>query len=189
MRQGAGLFERRLLGHRSVGERFDLYLLRDSAVVSGRIASLLGYVGGQSFPFTAGSGYTNGTTNPTVTCSTLASGGAAPKFDVTVSGGAIVNVSPANATGATGLGVGSTCTVALPAGGSGGAIPTISLAPVEGMGGMGLTTPTTIPWARSFMTIPASLETRSIRSSPMAWAAISSRACRCGRSAASRARM
>jgi hypothetical protein len=112
----------------------------DGVVVSGRIASLLGYVGGQSFPFTAGSGYTNGTTQPTVTCSTLASGGAAPKFDVTVVGGAIVNVVPANAANATGLGVGSTCTVALPVcsgGGCGGAIPTISLAPVEGVGGIG----------------------------------------------------
>jgi hypothetical protein len=109
----------------------------DSIVVSGRIASLLGYAGGQSFPFTPGSGYTNGTTQPTVTCPTLASGGAVPKFDVTVAGGAIVNVAPANLSGATGLGIGSTCTVALPAGGSGGAIPTIQLAPVEGVGGIG----------------------------------------------------
>ena len=43
---------------RSVVEWFDLHsLYGDSIVVSGRLASLLGYVGGQSFPFTAGSGY------------------------------------------------------------------------------------------------------------------------------------
>jgi hypothetical protein len=108
----------------------------DGVVVSGRVASLLGYVGGQSFPFTAGSGYTNGTTTQTATCTTMASGGTAPKFDVTVSGGAIVNVAPASASAATGLGVGSTCTVPLPSGGSGGAIATIPLAPPEGSGGI-----------------------------------------------------
>jgi hypothetical protein len=110
----------------------------DIDVVSGRLASLLGYVGGQSFPFTPGSGYINGTTSPTVTCATLAGGGAVPKFDVTVAGGAIVNVVPSAATsGSPGLGIGSTCIVALPAGGTGGAIPTIPLAPLEGQGGIG----------------------------------------------------
>ncbi len=111
----------------------------DTVVVSGRIASLLGYVGGQSFPFTPGSGYTNGTQTITATCPTVASGFAYPKFDVTVAGGAIVNVVPANAAGATGLGIGSTCTVPLTAlgRGTGGAIATISLAPVEGSGGIG----------------------------------------------------
>ena len=111
----------------------------DVTIVSGRIASLLGYVGGQSFPFTPGSGYTNGTTQPTVTCSTIQSGGAVPKFDVTVAGGAIVNVVPSAVTSGSvpaGLGIGSTCTVALPAGGTGGAIATIPLAPLEGHGGI-----------------------------------------------------
>ena len=112
----------------------------DTTIVSGRNASLLGYVGGQSFPFTAGSGYTNGTTQPTVTCTTIQSGGTVPKFDVTVSGGAIVNVVPsavASGTVPAGLGIGSTCTIALPAGGTGGAIPTIPVAPLEGVGGIG----------------------------------------------------
>jgi hypothetical protein len=112
----------------------------DLTVVSGRLASLLGYVGGQSFPFTPGSGYTNGIATQTATCSTIQGGGspgAAPKFDVAVSGGAIISVVPAAATGATGLGIGSTCTVPLPAGGTGGAIPTIPLAPIEGQGGIG----------------------------------------------------
>jgi hypothetical protein len=112
----------------------------DLTVVSGRFGSLLGYSGGQSFPFTAGSGYTNGTTQPTVTCATIQSGGYVPKFDVTVSGGAIVNVVPSALTSGNappGLGIGSTCTVALPSGGSGGVIPTIALAPSEGVGGIG----------------------------------------------------
>ena len=111
----------------------------DLTIVSGRIASLLGYVGGQSFPFTPGSGYTNGTTTQTATCTTIQSGGTAPRFDVTVAGGAIVNVVPsAAATGSPpGLGIGSTCTVPLPAGGTGGAIATITLAPIEGQGGIG----------------------------------------------------
>jgi hypothetical protein len=112
----------------------------DLTIVSGRIASLLGYVGGQSFPFTAGSGYTNGTTTQTATCTTIQSSGFAPRFDVTVAGGSIVNVVPSAATAGnppTGLGVGSTCTVPLPSGGTGGAIATIPLAPVEGFGGIG----------------------------------------------------
>ena len=110
----------------------------DLTIVSGRIASLLGYVGGQSFPFTPGSGYTNGTTTQTATCTTIQSGGTAPRFDVTVAGGAIVNVVPsASGTGSPpGLGIGSTCTVPLPAGGTGGAIATITLAPIEGQGGI-----------------------------------------------------
>jgi hypothetical protein len=118
----------------------------DWDIVSGRLASLLGYVGGQSFPFTPGTGYTNGSyLGIAATCSTIQSGGSAPRFDVFVSGGSIVDVVPsAAATGnpATGLGVGSTCTVPLTtvtcSGGScGGAIATIPLAPVEGQGGIG----------------------------------------------------
>ena len=111
----------------------------DSVVVSGRIASLLGYVGGQSFPFTGGgSGYSN-QSGLAATCTTVASGGAAPKFDIWTSGGAIIDVVPANASGATGLGVGSTCALT-PATGTGfnstGSI-TIPVAPVEGSGGIG----------------------------------------------------
>ena len=52
--------------------------MANSVVVSGRLASLVGYVGGQSFPFTAGSGYTNGTQAISATCSTVASGGVTP---------------------------------------------------------------------------------------------------------------
>ena len=110
----------------------------DSIVVASRESTLVGFVGGQFFPFTAGSGYTptsgTATTQPTVTCS---GGGTAPRFDVTVSNGAIVNVAPAGSGAPIGLGIVSTCSVALPAGGSGGAIPTIQLGPVEGVGGIG----------------------------------------------------
>jgi hypothetical protein len=111
----------------------------DLTVVSGRLASLLGFVGGQSFPFTPGSGYTNGTTTQTAVCPTVASGDILPRFDVTVAGGAIVNVVPSAATTGSpaGLGIGSACTVPLPAGGTGGAIATIPVAPFEGQGGIG----------------------------------------------------
>jgi hypothetical protein len=115
----------------------------DETIVSGRIASLLGYVGGQSFPFTAGSGMSpNSTITETATCTTMASGGTAPRFDVTVAGGSIVNVVPsAQTTGnaPVGLGVGSTCTVPITgfSGGTLGSINTIPLAPVEGFGGIG----------------------------------------------------
>ncbi len=116
----------------------------DLTVVSGRLASLLGYVGGQSFPVTMpGTGYTNGLySGISLTCPTIQSGGATPKVDITVTGGAISSVVPSAATGATGLGVGSTCTVPLASvtctGGScGGVVPTIQLAPFEGAGGIG----------------------------------------------------
>ncbi|HWY31492.1 MAG TPA: hypothetical protein VNX46_12090, partial [Candidatus Acidoferrum sp.] len=105
----------------------------DAIIVASRVGTLMGYAGDQSFPFTPGSGYTNGTTQPTVTCS----GGTVPKLDVTVSGGAIVNVVPSAISGALGQNLVSTCSVALPSGGSGGAIPTITLAPVVGVGGIG----------------------------------------------------
>ena len=116
----------------------------DLNVVSGRNASLLGYVGGQSFPFTAGSGYTNGTyTIPANTASCgLASGGYVPKVDVTVSGGSIVNVYPSATSSPTspamGLGVGAACTFPLTAlgSGSGGAIGALTIAPDEGVGGI-----------------------------------------------------
>ena len=112
----------------------------------------LGYVGAQSFPIAnAGSSYTNGFFQSVqATCPTLATGSNAhaPYFDITVSGGAIVNVYPsavsaALATQAPGLGVGSACTLTnsnfpsgmTSGGGSGGSI-SIPLAPVEGVGGI-----------------------------------------------------
>jgi hypothetical protein len=74
-----------------------LYFIGDSVVVAGRLASLLGYVGGQSFPFAPGGGMTpNSTITEQSTCMTVQSGGSAPKFDVTVADGAIVNVVPSS---------------------------------------------------------------------------------------------
>lgn len=111
----------------------------DVDLVSGRLGSLLGYVGGQSFPFMPGSGYTSGTYTIAAVCPTVASGDILPKFDVTVSGGAIANVVPSAASSAVGLGIGAGCTVPLTAlgGGTGGAIAAIPLAPLEGLGGIG----------------------------------------------------
>jgi len=107
----------------------------DMTVVSGRMASVLGYVGGQSFPITSG-GVSYSDQTVTAVCTTIQSGGAAPKFDIKTSSGVIVSVVPAASSGATGLGIGSTCTVT-PTGGSGASIPTIALAPFEGVGGIG----------------------------------------------------
>jgi hypothetical protein len=117
----------------------------DFSAVSGRLASVLGYVGGQSFPFTSGgTGYTNGVNRVHAVCATVQSGGWAPWFDVTVASGVVIDVYPSSITNsgqqAMGLGVGSTCTVTPPGGGSGfngtGSI-TIPLAPFEGLGGIG----------------------------------------------------
>jgi hypothetical protein len=111
----------------------------DLTVVSGRFGSLLGYAGGQSFPITSGgTGYSN-QTGVAATCTTMASGGTAPRFDIWTSGGVIVDVVPSAATSGNvpaGLGVGSTCIVT-PTGGTGGAIATIPVAPLEGAGGIG----------------------------------------------------
>ena len=117
----------------------------DETIVSGRIGSVLGYVGGQSFPFTAGSGMSPASTTirETATCSPLASGGVEPQFDVTVgSTGSIVDVYPSSYTGGTaptGLGLGGTCTVPITgfSGGTLGSVGTIQLAPPEGEGGVG----------------------------------------------------
>ena len=113
---------------------------------TGRMASLMGYVGGQSFPITtAGTGYSNQTI-PGVCATTAASGALQPKFDIWTSGGAIVRVVPSASTATPtsppmGLGIGAAagataaCTVT-PAGGSGAVIPAINIVPSEGVGGI-----------------------------------------------------
>jgi len=117
----------------STGATFVQY--GDMSIVSGRMSSILGYVGGQSFPITnGGTGYSNQTV--TLACTTTAVGKVLPKVDIVTSGGVIVGVYPSSASDAAGYGVGSSCTVT-PAGGSGAVIPTIALAPVEGVGGIG----------------------------------------------------
>ena len=104
---------------------------------SGRIASLVGYVGGQSFPFTPGSGYTPGQQLGIAgTGCGVASGGVTPKMDITIgSSGSIVSAVPSTATNATGLGVGTGCTFT-PAGGTGGSVGPLTVAPLEGQGGI-----------------------------------------------------
>jgi hypothetical protein len=129
------------IGKWSSGSTFLSY--GDMTEVSGRMQGLLGYVGGQSFPIAnAGSGYSPNSTIPeTLSCPTVASGWQAPTVNVTVSGGAVVNVAPATS----GYGVGgvvapgaAACTVPMTGftGGSGASI-SIALAPVEGDGGIG----------------------------------------------------
>lgn len=137
------------VGKWSSGSTFVNY--GDMSVLSGRMQSVVGYVGGQSFPIaSAGSSYTNGFYQGVIaSCPTVASGDVLPRFDVTVSGGSIVSVVP-SATGGgsqstqpTGLGIGSPCTLTntnfpsgmTSGGGSGGSI-TIQLAPPEGEGGV-----------------------------------------------------
>jgi hypothetical protein len=116
----------------------------DLQVGVGRASSLLGYPGGQSPPFTAGSGYTNG--GPYVGTAVVGSCPAGfgttemPTVDVWVSGGAIVDVYPAEP----GEGLSSTC--AFPAisntnysgigSGSSGAITTLPNSPAEGLTGV-----------------------------------------------------
>jgi hypothetical protein len=106
--------------------------------MSGRLASLLGYVGGQSFPFTPGSGYTPGQQLGVVgTGCGVTSGGVIPTMDITIgASGSIVSAVPSSAASAVGLGVGTSCTFT-PTGGTGGSVGPVTLAPVEGQGGIG----------------------------------------------------
>ncbi len=123
----------------------------DMSLVTGRAASVLGYVGGQSFPISnAGSGYLDGFyTGVIASCATTATGFTLPRFDLKVLGGVIVDVYPSAtsaslATQAPGLGIGSACTLTdanfsttmkNSGAGSGGSI-NIQLAPTEGVGGV-----------------------------------------------------
>jgi hypothetical protein len=77
-----------------------------------RIATLMGYVGGQGFPIAAaGSGYTNGTWVMAANCGTQATGGIQAFMDLTVVGGALVNAYPSSITKAMGLGLPGPCIV------------------------------------------------------------------------------
>ena len=108
----------------------------DATMTASRESTILGYVGGQSFPFVAGSGMTpNSTITETASCGT----GTAPKFDVTVSGGSIVSVVPSSVAGSPGLNIVATCTVPMTgfSGGTVGSVNVIPLNPVEGTGGVG----------------------------------------------------
>ena len=94
--------------------------LPETAAVSG----MLGNVGGQSLAFTAGSGGTNGTVTVTgfVLRQIQATASSAPKVDVTVSGGAIVDVYPSASSTNTGAGITFPC--ASTAGVTGGTVTT-----------------------------------------------------------------
>jgi hypothetical protein len=97
----------------------------------------MGYVGGQSFAFTAGSRGTLGTTQITGTSCGQATSFQAPILDVTIgAGGGIVDVYPSGQTTTTtnmGIGITSPCTFT-PASGS-GTITTLPYGFYEGQGG------------------------------------------------------
>ena len=101
----------------------------------------MGYVGGQSFAFSAGSGYTNGTYTLTGSSCGQSLAFTAPKIDVTVSGGSIVDVYPSGqttTTSNTGNGITYPCTFTLTGMGSGtgGAVTAMTHGPNEGQGGV-----------------------------------------------------
>ena len=85
----------------------------DSEMSTGRLGGLIGSAGGQSLGFTAGSGYTNGTYVLTGGSCGQATSFLAPKMDVTISGGAVVDVYPSAQTTTSsnmGYGITSACT-------------------------------------------------------------------------------
>jgi hypothetical protein len=106
----------------------------DLDVGNGRVGGMLGNVGGQSLAFAAGSGGSNGTVTVTGSSCGQATAFAAPKVDVTVSGGAIVDVYPSASSTNTGYGITSPC--AFTAGVTGGSVTTMTYGPNEGQAGI-----------------------------------------------------
>ena len=99
-----------------------------------RVGGLLGNVGGQSLAFTAGSGGTNGTVTVTgIVLRLVRRRLPAPKVDVTVSGGAIVDVYPSASSTNSGIGITSPC--AFTTGVTGGTVTTLTYGPNEGQAG------------------------------------------------------
>jgi hypothetical protein len=126
------------IGQWTAGATFVEY--GDPAIGTSRIASLQGFVGGQSFPITTpGSGQMPATYPGVVgTGCGVTSGGVTPKMDLTVdSTGKLVNAYPSTAADAMGLGVGTACLFTVPgsAGGTPGTVQTV-VAPVDGWGGI-----------------------------------------------------
>jgi hypothetical protein len=105
----------------------------DSVLGTGRSASIMGYVGGQPFPFTAGTGGSSSTVTATG-CAT-AGGSVLPKFDITTSGGSIIDAYPSSqsTTLSMGLNIGPGC-IFTASGGTGVATPVYI--PTEGQGGI-----------------------------------------------------
>ena len=138
------------LGQWSSGSTFVTY--GDALVATSRVSGVMGSPGGQSLPFTPGSGYTNTPTTPvtiratTASCGTV-SGGVAPEIDVWVAGGSIIDVYLSHDNQATTPAIGNgnygpgPCTFPLTSlgAGTGGALPSLSLGPTEGTAGIGTT--------------------------------------------------
>jgi hypothetical protein len=83
------------IGQWASGSTFTTY--GDPYASTGFISGLIGYPGGQSFPFTPGSGYTNGHYATGGVCALGTGGGALPEASAmgyTIAGGAIINAYP-----------------------------------------------------------------------------------------------
>jgi hypothetical protein len=127
------------IGKWSSGSTFTEY--GDAALGTSRAQSVMGYVGGQPFPFTAGSGASASTSTivQDTTCAT-GTGSVRPKMDVTTTnGGGIVNVYPSSTavTQAMGVAIGAGCTFATPGTGGSGTVTPPVYNPIDGVGGVG----------------------------------------------------
>jgi hypothetical protein len=97
------------IGNWASGSTFIEY--GDPTIGIGRIATLMGYNGGQRFPVTSGSGYTNGTWTLAANCGTQTLGGVQAMMDLTIFAGALVNAYPSTINNSMGLGLPGPCTI------------------------------------------------------------------------------
>lgn len=112
----------------------------NSVMGTGRNTAIMGYVGGQPFPFTAGSGATASvsTTVTDTTCIT-GTGFTRPKMDITtLNGGGIINAYPSSTSTTQSMGnaIGAGCTFATPGTGGSGNVTAIVNQPIDGVGGI-----------------------------------------------------
>jgi len=126
------------IGKWTSGSTFTEY--GDAALGTSRLQAIIGYVGGQPFPFVAGSGATASTSTivQDATCA-IGSGGVRPKLDITtVNGGGIVNVYPSSTTVTQAMGdaIGAGCTFATPGTAGSGTVTPPVYNPVDGVGGI-----------------------------------------------------
>jgi hypothetical protein len=111
----------------------------DWALGTSRVGTLMGSPGGQPLPFNAGTGGTTGTSIVSGTGCTVVSGSIAPRLDITIVSGAIVNAyltaSGNNPNLPFGLGIGGGCTFT--ASGTGNTVSNLPVSPPDGGAGYG----------------------------------------------------